>query len=474
LFITKIIDITRKGAIIFTELFTISGVPFEATHILGKYSHESESLAGWIGLATWTVKDLNDDLWDVDWRYAFGTEIFKQHWIDFGWDEEKLLYHRKSKEQKRHKAIIYVCAPDMEIPVNYSVLKECESNEVQKAGLLEKPLWHSIPERYIISRFWQSIHRGLIPLNTVSQQLHELLPKKLPQLQELAHGNFATTRELHQLRPTIINNPEDEVHTVLFLSPHQQRLDEGGLRTKELFKHGNIDNKPLISVITVVFNDFSHIEQTIQSIINQSSDHVEYIIIDGGSTDGTLEIIKQYDEQIDYWISEPDNGIYDAMNKGITALQGDFHNFMNSCDFFIDMKSFEGNYHSTFFKTIYPRFDGNNNICKVKSIKYSIPYCHQGIIYSKPKLLFNLKYKYASDYLYTIEKSLIIKHTSEKAKVYYANNGVTSNNIFARLENTKIVYMRYGIKYYIKSLLVEFIKYNIIKLYCIFRIYYQK
>ena len=73
---------------------------------------------------------------------------------------------------------------------------------------------------------------------------------------------------------------------------------------------------PLISVITVVYNNASVIEMTIRSVINLSYPNVDYIIIDGGSADGTVDIIKKFKSNLKYWISEPDKGIYDAMNKG--------------------------------------------------------------------------------------------------------------------------------------------------------------
>lgn len=93
---------------------------------------------------------------------------------------------------------------------------------------------------------------------------------------------------------------------------------------------------PLITVITVVFNDKKHLEDTLLSVTNQTYEFIEYIVIDGGSTDGTVELIKQYESQISYWVSEPDNGIYDAMNKGIERAKGDWINFMNSGDMFFD------------------------------------------------------------------------------------------------------------------------------------------
>jgi len=93
-----------------------------------------------------------------------------------------------------------------------------------------------------------------------------------------------------------------------------------------------MDKKIIVSIITVVYNSSDSIENTITSVLNQTCKNIEYIIIDGGSTDGTLDIIKKYEKKIDYWVSEKDTGIYDAMNKGSRIATGDFINFLNADD----------------------------------------------------------------------------------------------------------------------------------------------
>ena len=90
----------------------------------------------------------------------------------------------------------------------------------------------------------------------------------------------------------------------------------------------------IVSVVTICFNAADIIEGTIKSVISQSYPNVEYIIVDGGSTDGTIDIIRKYEDKIASWVSEKDNGIYDAMNKGIRKASGKWLNFMNAGDSF--------------------------------------------------------------------------------------------------------------------------------------------
>lgn len=134
---------------------------------------------------------------------------------------------------------------------------------------------------------------------------------------------------------------------------------QGGLRTHNIFKQ-SFPGEPLVSVITVVYNDPESLENTIQNIYAQAYTNVEYIIIDGGSAESTINILKKYEGRIDYWISEEDNGIYDAMNKGLELATGDYINFMNAGDTF---------YSSDVLQTIFYGVDSENqNIIFGKAI----------------------------------------------------------------------------------------------------------
>ena len=93
-----------------------------------------------------------------------------------------------------------------------------------------------------------------------------------------------------------------------------------------------MQKSPVFSIITVTFNAVKVLEKTILSVVNQTYSDIEYILIDGGSNDGTLAIIKQYESAFGYWVSKPDNGLYDAMNKGLKAATGDYVCFLNAGD----------------------------------------------------------------------------------------------------------------------------------------------
>lgn len=103
-----------------------------------------------------------------------------------------------------------------------------------------------------------------------------------------------------------------------------------------------------LSVITINYNNSKGLQKTIESVSNQVYKNFEYIIIDGGSSDGSKEVIEKYSDKITYWVSEKDNGIYNAMNKGIIKAKGEYCLFLNSGDYFVDeqvlAKIFSQNY----------------------------------------------------------------------------------------------------------------------------------
>ena len=194
------------------------------------------------------------------------------------------------------------------------------------------------------------------------------------------------------------------------------RLDcqvrNGGLRTKGYFKKSTY-NKPLISVVTVVFNAKKNLKETLQSVLNQTYNNIEYIVIDGGSTDGTVEILMENDSKLDYWISEPDSGIYHAMNKAIDIVAGKWVNFVNSSDTLngdaytkiIDFLVKNSNncdavafgYSIKNFRNKQIKTDFKPNLNK----KWKMPSSHNSIIYKSTVLKnykFNLSYKYACDF----------------------------------------------------------------------------
>ncbi len=192
-----------------------------------------------------------------------------------------------------------------------------------------------------------------------------------------------------------------------------------------------------ISIISPIFNCANNIEKSIQSVLNQTYKNIEYIIIDGGSTDGTTEIIKKYETYIAYWCSEKDTGIYDAMNKGISKSSGDWLYFLGSDDYLINSQVLYNisNYFNTEFKVVFGDVIlPNKTVIKSKFSLNTLlnnTICHQGAFYSKELFInwrYNIKFKIMGDY----ELNLIIYLKKLKVKrvnmiiAFYSTNGISS------------------------------------------------
>ena len=209
-----------------------------------------------------------------------------------------------------------------------------------------------------------------------------------------------------------------------------------------------------ITVVTVTFNAKDNLEKTILSVINQNDIELEYIIIDGGSNDGTIEIINKYKNNIFYCESTPDRGIYDAMNKSLKHATGNWIIFMNAGDIFFNNYVLSKIFSNILLeKSKYDIVYGNHSFNYKQKIKIKYPYplkaiwkkmpiCHQSII-MKTKLLknyqFNLKYKFCADYFLIYSAYL-----NSNYKLLYINENIStiSRNGFSE-SNSVATYKEY-------------------------------
>lgn len=171
--------------------------------------------------------------------------------------------------------------------------------------------------------------------------------------------------------------------------------------------------QPKLTVITIVFNNVRDIERTVLSVLNQHYPNIEYLVIDGASTDGTLEVLKNYEGRLAKLISEKDKGIYDAMNKGLSLASGDYVLFMNSGDEIYNVDTVEQVFNSSADADIYygetEMFDDNwislgqrrhkaPETFTWKGFQYGMSISHQAI-YIRTTLIepYDLQYKLSAD-----------------------------------------------------------------------------
>lgn len=207
---------------------------------------------------------------------------------------------------------------------------------------------------------------------------------------------------------------------------------------------------PFVSIITPSYNSGKYIEETIKSVLDQNYKSIEYIIIDGGSTDGSLDIIKRYEKDIDYWVSEPDEGISDAFNKGIKASRGDIIGIINAGDRYTGeavntaVKILQENpeFDFVYGDLLYadekgnPQFLMKGDRSYQKKIQYTMPALNHPTVFMKRFVyesygLFDISYKLAMDY----EFLLRITHCGKK--------GIYIENTLAMMILGGISYARY-------------------------------
>ena len=244
---------------------------------------------------------------------------------------------------------------------------------------------------------------------------------------------------------------------------------------------------PLVSIITIVLNQSNMIDNTLKSSINQTYKNKEIIVIDGCSTDGTLDTINKYRNYLSFIISEKDNGIYDAMNKGIKQATGEWIIFMNSSDCFANdnvlSEVFSNNYYLN-INLIYGGFILNDIYNKpltmsIKSLCYGMPTTHQSMFFKNIEIYYDTNYKLASDYDYVwryfnidhIKITLINIPISiiDNRGESYINRGINSREYLsiAKIYSPSIIiYINYMLRNISNEISIKFfILYKFLKLF---------
>jgi glycosyltransferase involved in cell wall biosynthesis len=222
--------------------------------------------------------------------------------------------------------------------------------------------------------------------------------------------------------------------------------------------------EPTLSVITIVYNNVKDIERTMLSVLNQTYPHIEYIVVDGASRDGTKDIIQTYASRIAKFVSEPDRGIYDAMNKGLALATGDYVLFMNSGDEIYSSETVSSVFATAKHADIYygetemynenweslgQRRHHAPSAFNWKSFKYGMSISHQAI-YVKRSLTtsYDLQYKYSADIDWIIKaakKSTRIVNTHQYVAKYLVGGVSKQKHLESLKERFEIFSKYYGL-----------------------------
>lgn len=223
---------------------------------------------------------------------------------------------------------------------------------------------------------------------------------------------------------------------------------------------------PKFSVITVCYNAEATLEDTIQSVISQTYHHLEYIIVDGASKDRTMDIVNRYRERISVVVSEPDKGLYDAMNKGIRLATGDYLCFLNAGDSFHEDDTLQQMVHSIHGTQLPDVLYGETELVDHeghflrmrrlqapehltwKSFRQGMLVCHQAFFARRDLVMpYDLRYRFSADFDWCIKimKQSKVLHNTHLTLIDYLSEGMTTRNHKASLkERFRIMVRHYG------------------------------
>jgi Glycosyl transferase family 2 len=333
----------------------------ESLKLLDYYIDSSFDNSFWKSLICFNCIDIKGRVLNIHIREMWDEKVFAQNLYDQSWTLTDLL-KKPRKSQINYKIIIYLC------------------HVFPKRGTSK--ITHQIPHDFIRGQYWRYIKHVYIDIIQ-----ENLIVTKL--LQTISNSSaFANLERLS-----------------LSESSPEKYLNQSNFST---------NTAPLISVITVVLNGGQQLEQTIQSVLSQQNVNLEYIIVDGESSDETVDLIKKYSSYISRWISGKDNGIYDAMNKGIELSTGNWLNFMNSGDIFYSpysLSSIPLDSNVDFYYSDVVHCDNSQNTILVNcSHRYKI-INHQCLVYQKKN---HVSQKYLVHHKLTISDYLFFRDNDHK------------------------------------------------------------
>lgn len=221
---------------------------------------------------------------------------------------------------------------------------------------------------------------------------------------------------------------------------------------------------PKFSVITVCYNAEATLEDTIQSVISQTYHHVEYIIVDGASKDRTMDIVNRYRDRIAVVVSEPDQGLYDAMNKGIRLATGDYLCFLNAGDSFHEDDTLQQMVHSIHSLQLPDVLYGETELVDHeghflrmrrlqapehltwKSFRQGMLVCHQAFFARRDLVMpYDLRYRFSADFDWCIKimKKSKVLHNTHLTLIDYLAEGMTTHNHQASLKERFLIMARH-------------------------------